>query len=367
MGKHDYDKASSQGAPATTVGDDRGVGLGPESRLARPSRRHLLMGFAAAGAGAAASAVAVAQSAAASTGNSKDVQLGEVNSCSATTEIEASSGTGLLGTTVTDGESGTAGVDNSPGGGHGAYGRSENGTGVEGITLGYGQAGVNGVDSSTDGGVGVYGTSTSGTGVKGTSVHAAGVIGTSSQVLQSGVVGQGSGGAIGVSGSSDSLYGVFGETKGDDQSAVHGHDQSSGGGYGMSGYSDYGTGVFGLSYTSGQSGVFGKDMSSSGGHGVYGSSASGVGVMADSSSGTALSVQGIVSFSRSGVATVPAGKVMLTVDVDGLTTSSLVLATVQQLEKGVHLAAAVPAPGSFTAYLTAAPTTALNVAWFVID
>lgn len=150
---------------------------------------------------------------------------------------------------MTDGQSGTAGVDNSPGGGHGAYGRSENGTGVEGITLGYGQAGVSGVDSSTDGGIGVYGASTWGTGVKGTSVHAAGVVGTSSRVLQSGVVGQGSRGAIGVSGSSDSLYGVFGETQGDSQSAVHGHDQSPGGGHGMSGYSDNGTGVFGLSAT----------------------------------------------------------------------------------------------------------------------
>jgi hypothetical protein len=366
MGKHDFDEASSQSAPAATVGDGGFVGLVPESRLARPSRRRLLIGAVAAGAGVAASAAAGVGPAAASTGNSKDVQLGEVNSCSATTEIEASSGTGLLGTTVTNGESGTAGVDNSPGGGHGAYGRSENGTGIGGITLGYGQAGVNGVDSSTDGGIGVYGTSTWGTGVKGTSVHATGVIGTSSQVLQSGVVGQGSGGAIGVSGSSDSLYGVFGQTQGDTQSAVHGHDQSSGGGYGMSGYSDNGTGVFGLCSTSGQSGVFGKDTSSGGGHGVYGSSADGVGVLAESSSGTALSVQGTVSFSRSGMATVPAGKATLQVDIDGLTTSSLVLATVQQLEKGVHLAAAVPAPGSFTVHLTAAPTTALNVAWFVI-
>ena len=364
---NDFDKASSESAAAATVGDDHFVGSVPESSLARPSRRHLLIGLVSAGAGAAAGAVAGVQSADASTGNSNDVQLGEVNSCSATTEIETSSGTGLLGTTVTDGESGTAGVDNSPGGGHGAYGRSENGTGVKGITLGYGQAGVNGVDSSKDGGIGVYGTSTWGTGVKGTSVHAAGVIGTSSEALQSGVVGQGNGGAIGVSGSSDSLYGVFGLTQGDTQSAVHGHDQSSTGGYGMSGFSDNGTGVFGLCGTSGQSGVFGKDTSSDGGHGVYGTSANGVAVMAESSSGTALSVQGVVSFSRSGLATVPAGKLTLRVDVDGLTTSSLVLATLQQLEKGVHLAAAVPAPGSFTVHLTAAPTTPLKIAWFVID
>lgn len=364
---NDPDQARSSSAPAVAVGDGRLVGSVPEPRpVARPSRRRLLIGVVTAGAGVAASAVAGAQSAAASTGNSKDVQLGEVNSCSATTEIDSSSGTGLKGTTVTDGQSGTAGVDTSSGGGHGAYGRSENGTGVQGITLGYGQSGVNGVDSSTDGGIGVYGTSTWGTGVKGTSVHAAGVIGTSSEVLQSGVVGQGTGGAIGVSGSSDTLYGVFGVTQGDAQAAVRGHDQSSGGGNGVSGVSDNGTGVSGLCVTSGQSGVFGKDTSTGGGHGVYGTSTNGVGVLAESSSGTALSVQGVVSFSRSGVATVPAGKATLKVDVDGLTTSSLVLATVQQLEKGVHLAAAVPAAGSFTIYLTAASTNPLNVAWFVI-
>ena len=172
----------------------------PESRFARPSCWCLCtIGLVSAGAGAAAGAVAGVQSADASTGNSNDVQLGEVNSCSVmATELEQLGYRVPLGTAVTDGESGTAGVDNSPGGGHGAYGRSENGTGVK--ELGYGQAGVNGVDSSKDGGIGVYGTSTWGTGVKGTSVTCVGVIGTSSEALQSGVVGQGNGGAIGVSG-----------------------------------------------------------------------------------------------------------------------------------------------------------------------
>jgi hypothetical protein len=114
------DKASSQSAAAATVGDAHLVGSAPEGRVARPSCRHLLIGLVSAGAGAAAGAVAGAQPADASTGNSNDVQLGKVNSCSATTEIETSSGTGLLGTTATDGESGTAGVDNGTGGGHGA-------------------------------------------------------------------------------------------------------------------------------------------------------------------------------------------------------------------------------------------------------
>ena len=61
------------------------------SDTARPSRRHLLIGAVAAGAGATASAVAGVQSAAASSGNSNEVQLGVVNSCSATTEIETTS------------------------------------------------------------------------------------------------------------------------------------------------------------------------------------------------------------------------------------------------------------------------------------
>src|ERR1700678_4165118 len=122
MEKHDFENARPESTPAETVGDGRPVGLVPEGRLARHSRRHFLIGVVAAGAGAAASAATGVQSAAASTGNSNNVQLGEINSCSATTEIETSAGTGLLGTTVTDGESGTGGVDNSPGGGRGPYG-----------------------------------------------------------------------------------------------------------------------------------------------------------------------------------------------------------------------------------------------------
>jgi hypothetical protein len=49
-----------------------------------------------------------------------------------------------------------------------------------------------------------------------------------------------------------------------------------------------------------------------------------------------------------------------------VTTSSMVLATLQGAAGDVAVANAVPASGSFTINLTAAPTTAVKVAWFVI-
>jgi hypothetical protein len=114
------------------------------------------------------------------------------------------------------------------------------------------------------------------------------------------------------------------------------------------------------------SGVYGEATSATG-IGVTGASATGIGVEASSTSGVALSVLGKVKFSRSGVATVAAGKKTVKVTLAGVTASSLVLATPQKAETGVAVNAAAPATGSFTITLTAAPTSSLKVAWFVID
>lgn len=114
------------------------------------------------------------------------------------------------------------------------------------------------------------------------------------------------------------------------------------------------------------SGLYGQATSATG-VGVTGTSATGTGVKASTTSGVALSVVGKVTFSRSGVATVPAGKKAVKVTLAGVTASSLVLATPQKAETGVAVNAAAPAAGSFMITLTAAPTSALKVAWFVID
>ena len=52
-----------------------------------------------------------------------------------------------------------------------------------------------------------------------------------------------------------------------------------------------------------------------------------------------------------------------------LATASLVLATVQQNLSGVYVRAAVPniAAGSFTVYLSKAPSATAKVAWFVVN
>lgn len=64
--------------------------------------------------------------------------------------------------------------------------------------------------------------------------------------------------------------------------------------------------------------------------------------------------------------TVAAGKKSVTVHQSGLTPSSFVLATLQRVQSGVTLAAAVPGRGSLTIHLTSAATASLPVAWFVI-
>jgi len=102
---------------------------------------------------------------------------------------------------------------------------------------------------------------------------------------------------------------------------------------------DGGTSVYGLQtnptgigvegdVTGSGSGVYGH--ASGAGVGVNGQSDSGVGVEAQAGTGTALKVDGKASFSRSGVVTIGAGTSSRTVQLAGVTTSSMVLATAQQ-------------------------------------
>ena len=106
--------------------------------------------------------------------------------------------------------------------------------------------------------------------------------------------------------------------------------------------------------------------------GVAGVGTTGAGVSAYSEGGPALLVQGVAEFSRSGLATVAgtAAKPASTVTVTGvsLSSSSLVLATIQQSIAGVAVQGVVKTVGSaeFTIHLTAAVTTKVPVAWFVI-
>lgn len=138
---------------------------------------------------------------------------------------------------------------------------------------------------------------------------------------------------------------------------------SSGTGVGVAGSSESGTGVVGGSSAAGE-GVRGQSIS---GTGVVGNSTKGVGVRASSTTGTALAVTGKVHFSRAGSATVAQGTRVKTVNVSGMTASSLVLVTLQKAVTGVYVEGAVPASGRFTVHLNKAVPTAMKFAWFVVS
>jgi hypothetical protein len=74
----------------------------------------------------------------------------------------------------------------------------------------------------------------------------------------------------------------------------------------------------------------------------------------------------MTEFSNCGVATVKKNDNSVTVKLAGVTIYSIVLATLQDLQAGIAVAAAVPIAGSFTITLTSKVPAATNVSWFVI-
>jgi hypothetical protein len=113
-------------------------------------------------------------------------------------------------------------------------------------------------------------------------------------------------------------------------------------------------------------GVFGESTNAAG-LGVMGQGTNGAtGLYGASDSGDALQVVGKVSLSRSGVATVTAKKKSVKVNLAGVASTSMVLATLQTAAGAIGVANAVPAAGSFSINLTAAPTSAVKVAWMVL-
>ena len=134
-------------------------------------------------------------------------------------------------------------------------------------------------------------------------------------------------------------------------------------GWGIFGISGIGVGVYGTSGSA--EGVYGASGT---GVGVYGWTEWGTAVKAvNTQGGIALEVVGRVSFSQCSLATVPAGAKSVTVALSGVTTSSAVFATLQADAGAIAVANAVPADGSFTINLTAAPTSPVQVAWMVLN
>jgi len=107
--------------------------------------------------------------------------------------------------------------------------------------------------------------------------------------------------------------------------------------------------------------------------GVTGNSTDGTGILAWSSSGTALQVDGKAKFARAGKVSVPAGKSYADISVSGgLTSKSVVLATLQTHRAGVAVAAVrvnYPSAGKARIYLTKVGSTSSGslVGWFVAE
>lgn len=235
--------------------------------------------------------------------------------------------------------------------GAGVYGESTatgdfGGVGVEGAGLGIGVYG----HASLDSGVGVYGSASSPTGV------GVGAQGVSSAVLGIGVSGR-------ASSSADTAVGVSGQAVG---------------GIGVVGW----VGNTGGPPPVAKSGVYGRCDTDSSSHGMYGRSAAGYGVRglsttgigvfgeASGPTGTALKVSGKAVFSRSGKAKVLAGHASVVVSGITLTSSSLVLATIQGSgASGVYVRNVAVSVGSslFTIRLSKAVAVDTNVAWFVVN
>ncbi len=393
----------------------------------RVSRRGALMalgGVAAGGLGLAAgsSLFDAAPAAAVSSGGTQGGALilgaagANANSASSSTQVLTSAGVGLAGGTGQTGQSGVEGQDlttKSPygygvtgtsDGGTGVYGESTNGTGVYGESTN-----GSGVYGESTNGSGVYGESTNGTGVEGQTtsashsavlgndisngaVYGIGVEGTSLGGI--GVHGTSQGTGAGVSGSSEDGPGVLGIGG----TGVSG--QSGGGGVGVSGSITpgpgtegtgvlgqaidvvYGVGVEGIATGVNGIGVIGnisgngaiavsaEDTTASGGYAIQATSDSGIGVYAQGGE-AALEVDGTAIFSNSGVVTVAVGATTATVTGVSLTSSSLVLATLQKVVKGVSVEAATPdlAAGSIRIVLSKAVPTGVTaeVGWFIVN
>jgi hypothetical protein len=193
----------------------------------------------------------------------------------------------------------------------------------------------------TGNGIGVAGTGT-GTG--------AGVTGAGGPKGGDGVRGTGSGSGTGVTGQSDSGGGVSGTSRSGDA---------------VSGASDTGHAFFGVAGGL-VAAVFGKNTGS--GVGVRGECAGGLGVLAIGGV-VALEVHGPAVFTRSGVLSIGAGKSSAIQTGVALTTSSLVLATIQQDRAGIWVRSAVPnvSGSSFTIHLSKAVSASTKVAWFIVN
>jgi hypothetical protein len=131
-----------------------------------------------------------------------------------------------------------------------------------------------------------------------------------------------------------------------------------------------GTGVWGDSDDVGVFGFGGAGVYGVGDYGVIGESIStspGVLAIGQSASDVALEVQGKVKFSRSGRATLGAGRSNIRVNLAGVTSSSRVFAVLHSNRTGRWVQSVIPTTGYFTVYLNGTVASSTYIAWFVIN
>jgi hypothetical protein len=284
---------------------------------------------------------------------------------------ESSAGTGVVG----DGPTGVFGQ----GGSVGVWGRGDD-IGVQGENVFEGD-GVLG--KTHEGGAGVHGVTYAaagdGEGVFGESMDdSTGVYGLTNSGLDagSGVLGVNMGEGPAVNGSNEGHgNGVQGSTNSQGASGVYGRNDGNGPGVLGENFFD-GNGVQGNASNAIASGVYGSNTGTgygvagraNVGVGLFGDSATGTGVVAHSPSGVALSVQGVMTASRSGLATVLAGRTTVVVSLNGVK-GAFVLATVQGKPAGVWVESVelgTKGGGQLTIHLNAAAAANVKVGWFAL-
>jgi hypothetical protein len=302
-----------------------------------------MLGAAAAGAGITVGLVAGIKPAEAANNQGEAVLLGQsgsnANTATSTTQINTTGGDGLQANTTGDSSS------------HGIFGSSAHGIGVCGKALGNGGYGVCGIDASRFGGSGVVGSSTVGDGIFGSSTYGIGVTAIGATGLWA--VGLGAGYGVQATDTTEQFSTpVFAEVVNIKNGSPALNARTGGMGSAVEAKIDNtrNTSPAVVATTNG----------------------TGPAVLASHPDGTALQVEGVASFSRSGSATVtgtasaPRRSVLVTgVALNG---SSMILATPQGRVAGVSVEGVVTdaTANTFTIYLTNPVTESLAIAWLVL-
>lgn len=224
---------------------------------------------------------------------------------------------------------------------------------------------------SAGSGTALAGEAIDGIGVRGESMTGTGVFGStrSTAARASAIFGEITSGTPGAYSAA-----VRGQNDGTGASGIGVYGSQAGGGWGVYGTSESGIGVNGLACSgvgvAGSSAIGVSGTGTSGGVVGTSSTSHGIGVIAQNfAGGKALKVDGMAVFSRSGVATVAAGRSQVTHRLP-LTSASIVLATIQGNAVGLYVRGVTitaGARGSFTIHLSKAAATKTKVAWLTVN